>query len=42
VHRTTIERLEDYDDPPVVFNTWITEADEIAEAAEHAPLGRVR
>jgi chromosome partitioning protein len=41
VHRTTIERLEDDEELPV-FNTWIPEANKIAEAAEHAPLGTVR
>lgn len=42
VHRTTIERLEDDAELPVVFSTWIPEANKIAEAAEHAPLGTVR
>lgn len=39
VHRTTIERLEDDEELPVVFNTWIPDANKVAEAAEHAPLG---
>jgi len=42
VHRTTIERLEDDKELPVVFNAWIPEGNKIAEAAEHAPLGTVR
>lgn len=41
VHRTTIERLEGNDELRV-FGTWIPEANKIAEAAEHAPLGTVR
>lgn len=42
VHRTTIARLENDDDLPILFETWIPEANKIAEAAEHAPLGTVR
>jgi chromosome partitioning protein len=41
VHNTTIGRLED-DEDLRVFSTWIPEANKIAEAAEHAPLGTVR
>jgi chromosome partitioning protein len=41
VHNTTIGHLEDNEDLRV-FNTWIPEANKIAEAAEYAPLGTVR
>jgi chromosome partitioning protein len=41
VHNTTIDRLEN-DSELRVFGTWIPEANKIAEAAEHAPLGTVR
>jgi chromosome partitioning protein len=41
VHNTTIRRLEG-DEELRVFGTWIPEANKIAEAAEHAPMGTVR
>ncbi|QPG72146.1 ParA family protein [Mycolicibacterium mucogenicum] len=42
VHNTTAKRLEDDENLPVVFNTWVPEGNAIAASAEYSPTSTLR
>ncbi|GAB6987874.1 AAA family ATPase [Nocardioides pyridinolyticus] len=42
VHNTTIRRLEDDENLPVVFETWVPEGNAIAASAEFSPMSTLR
>lgn len=42
VHRNTIVRMQDDDALPVVLDTWVPEANQIAASAEYADYSRLR